>query len=197
MKYKDAIRKRRSVYSINDQIKLSETELIDIIEHNVKHTPSAFNSQSQRIVLLLGKENHKFWDLTKSIIKPIVAAENFSNTAKKIDGFKAGYGTVLYFDDTEVTNGLISKFTMYEKNFMRWSEQQNGMLQSNIWSALAEVGIGASLQHYNDLIAEQVQSTFNIPKTWRLIAEMPFGGIVQAPLEKEFIDVKKRIVIKK
>ena len=197
MKYKDAVRKRRSIYDLKKAIKISEEELIELIEHNVKYTPSAFHSQSQRVVLLLNKKHEEFWDLTKTVLKSIVAPENFKTTSDKIEGFKAGYGTILYFDDTEVTDALIAKFTMYEENFKKWSEQQNGMLQSNIWSAFAEMSIGASLQHYNELIEKQVAKMFDIPSTWRLIAQMPFGGIGTIPDEKEFEDLKKRLIVRK
>jgi len=96
-----------------------------------------------------------------------------------------------------VTNAMIEKFTMYEKNLLKWSEQQNGMLQSNLWSALAEQNIGASLQHYNELIEDKVADMFDIPSTWRLIAEMPFGGIKEVPKEKPQVDLEKRILVRK
>lgn len=57
------IKQRRSIYKISDQIPINEKQLYDIIENSLKYTPSAFNSQSSRIVLLQGKEHKKLWDI--------------------------------------------------------------------------------------------------------------------------------------
>ena len=43
-----------------------------MIEHIIKYTPSAFNSQSTRIVLLLNDQHHKFWDNTKTVLKDVM-----------------------------------------------------------------------------------------------------------------------------
>ncbi len=44
--------------------------------------------------------------------------------------------------------------------------QSVGMLQSNIWVALAKEGVGASLQHYSNLIEDQVRTVFKVPEEW-------------------------------
>jgi len=89
------------------------------------------------------------------------------------------------------------KFPFYAKNYKIWALEQNGMLQMNIWNALTELGLGASLQHYNELIEDKVADMFDIPSTWRLIAEMPFGGIKEVPKEKPQVDLEKRILVRK
>jgi predicted oxidoreductase (fatty acid repression mutant protein) len=71
------------------------------------------------------------------------------------------------------------------------------MLQSNIWTALREEGIGASLQHYNPVINEAVAKLFDIPKSWSLVGQMPFGGIESEPDAKEKEDISKRVIVKK
>ena len=40
----------------------------------VLHTPSAFNSQSARIVVLFGEDHKKLWDITEETLKVIVGA---------------------------------------------------------------------------------------------------------------------------
>jgi predicted oxidoreductase (fatty acid repression mutant protein) len=49
------------------------------------------------------------------------------------------------------------------------------MLQFALWTALEDMGFGASLQHYNPLIDKAVSERWLIGKSWRLIAQMPFG----------------------
>lgn len=52
MVFTELMRRRRSRYSLADQLPISQSEVAKIIEDCVKQTPSAFNSQSARVVLL-------------------------------------------------------------------------------------------------------------------------------------------------
>ena len=197
MEYSKTIESRRSVYEIEKKINVAENTLVDLIKHNLKLTPSAYNSQSQRIMLLLGERNDDFWNLVKEELRKIVPENKFSSTETKINNFKSGYGTVLFFDDEAITNSLIAKFPSYKKNFLSWSDQQNGMLQINIWNELSSYGIGASLQHYAEVIESVYKEVFEVPDSWKLIAQMPFGNIVESPMEKDKIDIDQRIIIHK
>ena len=58
MNYLDAIIARRSRYALKNTINLPEDKVIEAIKDSIKHTPSAYNTQSTRAVILLG-ENHK------------------------------------------------------------------------------------------------------------------------------------------
>jgi predicted oxidoreductase (fatty acid repression mutant protein) len=75
--------------------------------------------------------------------------------------------------------------------------QSSAMLQISIWSGLRELGIGASLQHYNPVIDQKVRELFDLPESYLLIAQMPFGGIVKEPDLKEKEDITKRVQIEK
>jgi len=44
--------------------------------------------------VLLKKEHETFWEMVKEVLKPQVPEEQFPKTEQKLDGFKAGYGTV-------------------------------------------------------------------------------------------------------
>lgn len=190
-----AVTKRRSVYSLDKNIAASKERVGEIIEQVVLNTPSAFNSQSARVVLLWNEHHNKLWDITKETLQKIVPSEAFSKTAEKIDSFKAAVGTILFFDDNGVVEDLQKKFPLYSDNFPIWAQQANGMLQENIWVALACEDIGASLQHYNPLIDDSVKSEWNIPASWKLIAQMPFGNRTEAPGKKEFIPASERIKV--
>ncbi|MNI90586.1 hypothetical protein D3C73_1481250 [compost metagenome] len=69
------------------------------------------------------------------------------------------------------------------------------MLQFAIWTALEMEGFGASLQHYNPLIDYEVKKEWNIPSTWKLVAQMPFGVPVEEPGSKEFNNINERVKI--
>lgn len=193
----DTMKKRRSIYHIEPTSPISDSEIESIISDVVKHTPSAFNSQSTRIVLLLGDNHKKLWDLTADALKEIMGDRDFSATEQKLNSFKAGYGTILFYEDKAVVKGLQEKFAAYADNFPIWSHHTNAMHQFAIWSAFAEKDLGASLQHYNGVIDEKVDAAFDIPEDWELVAQMPFGSIGSQAGPKEFQPVENRFIIKK
>ena len=80
---KEALAHRRSYYAISNESPISEGELKELIEFTIKTTPSAFNSQSTRIVLLLGNQHKKLWEIVKDTLKAITSPETFINSEKK------------------------------------------------------------------------------------------------------------------
>ncbi|WMM25900.1 nitroreductase family protein [Tissierella sp. MB52-C2] len=191
----EAVEQRRSHYGISKDVVLSDERIQEIIEHAVKHTPSAFNSQTTRVILLLGEHHTKLWHITKEALRKIVPAEKFSSTDEKINSFDAGYGTILFFEDNSIVEYLQKEFPTYKDNFPIWSQQTNGMHQFVIWTALESEGYGASVQHYNELIEEDVKKEWNVPNNWKLIAQMPFGKPTDVPGEKEFKPLEERVKI--
>ena len=188
--------KRRSIYALNDNLPISNDAVLNIVEHAILHTPSSFNSQSTRIVVLLGDEHKKLWDMTEELLRKIVNDdEKFTSTAEKMAGFKAGAGTIMFFEDQAVVKGLQEQFAAYADNFPVWAEHTNAIHQYVIWTALAAVDVGANLQHYNGVIDEAVASTWHIDKDWKLVAQMVFGGIVAPAGEKSFEPVEKRVKV--
>lgn len=195
---RNVIENRRTYYSINDKSPISDDELKEIIDFSVLNVPSAFNSQSARIVLLLNNNHKKLWDIVKKTLKTMVPEDAYPATESKIDNaFAAGYGTVLFYEDESVIEGLQQAFPSYSENFPVWSQQASGMHQYVIWTLLEDAGFGASLQHYNPIIDEEVAKTFKINKDWKLIAQMPFGMPTGEPSPKEFQPLESRVRILK
>lgn len=194
--FKEALESRRTYYAISNESPVSDKEIKEVINFAVKHVPSSFNSQSTRVVLLLGEHHKKLWNITKDILRKIVPAEAFKGTEAKIDAaFLSGYATILYFEDQDVIKELQEMFPTYADNFPIWSQQTSGMHQLAIWTMLEELGFGVNLQHYNPLIDESVAKEWNIPASWKLIAEMPFGTPIDGPGEKEFKPLEDRIKV--
>lgn len=109
--FHDAVQERRSYYALNKESPISDKQLSKIIKNAVLYTPSSFNSQSSRIVVLLAAEHDKFWEITKEVLKPNVPdADQFATTLKKLDGFKAGYGTVCLSKELGVIVSLTIKY---------------------------------------------------------------------------------------
>lgn len=194
--FKEALKHRRSYYHISNSSPISDNEIKEIIDFAVMHVPSAFNSQSTRVVLLLGENHMKLWNITKDILKKIVAEEIFENTQAKIDhSFAAGYGTILFYEDMSVIEYLQQNFPTYHEKFPLWAQQTSAMHQLAIWTMLEDAGLGASLQHYNPLIDERVAQEWHIPSHWELIAQMPFGTPTEEPGKKEFQPLDKRVLV--
>lgn len=191
----EAIEGRRTQYGISKDIVVSDDKIKEAIEHTVKHTPSAFNSQTARLVLLLDKHHTKLWDITKEELRKVVPADKFAPTDEKINSFSAGYGTVLFFEDNSIVEHLQKEFPLYKDNFPLWSIESSGMHQYNIWTSLHLLGYGASLQHYNELIEAEVKKEWNIPDSWQIRAQMPFGKPTSNPGEKEFKPLEDRIIV--
>ncbi len=188
-----AFEKRRSMYSLGKTKTVSEQKIREIVETAVKHVPSPFNSQSARVVLLFGSESERFWGIVREALRAVVPPDAFGKTEEKIRSFDAGFGTILFFEDQAVVTGLQERFALYADNFPIWSLQSNGMLEFAVWTSLADVGVGASLQHYNPLVDEGVRKAWDVPASWKLLAEMPFGSIEAAAGEKEFLPLTDRI----
>ncbi|WP_438350373.1 nitroreductase family protein [Paenibacillus sp. FA6] len=195
LEFLEAIKNRRSIYAISKESVVSDERIHEIVNEAVKHTPSSFNSQSARVVILLGEQHDKLWNITENTLKKIVPEEQFAPTAEKMTMFRNGYGTVLFFEDQAVVEGLQTSFAAYADNFPIWSLQSSGMHQLVVWTALELEGMGASLQHYNPLIDDEVKETWNIPASWKLLAEMPFGKPLAAAGEKEFQPLEDRVLV--
>ena len=190
-----AIKERRSIYEISPESKVSDERIAEVIGDAILYAPSAFNSQSARVLLLLGEHHRQLWALTKEELKKVVSDGSWQKTEEKIDSFANGYGTVLFFDDESVVQNLQKSFPLYEDKFPVWTEQSNGILQYMIWVSLQAEGFGVSLQHYSPLIDVAVKDAWSVSDNWRLIAQMPFGVPTKHPKEKNKLPIKERFVI--
>lgn len=188
----DALKQRRTQYALGRNVSASKEELLRLIQEAIKHSPSSFNSQSSRALVLFGAESEKLWRIAVDEVRKVAPAEGFEKTEAKLASFAAGVGTVLFFEDHDVVRSLQEQFPLYADNFPVWSEQSGGMAQLAVWATLANAGVGASLQHYNPLIDDAVAREWNIPASWKLRAQMPFGSNEAGFGEKAFMDDAER-----
>jgi len=181
--------KRRTQYALGKNLPITETELESLVYESMRLAPSSFNSQSSRAIILFGAHSERLWQvITKEILRPMVPADAWAQTDAKMDSFAAGAGTVLFFEDQDVIKSMQEQYPLYSDYFPIFSEHSAGMAQFAVWTALAEAGVGASLQHYMPLIDEAVAREWHVPASWKLRAQMPFGANAQVIPEKTFID---------
>lgn len=184
----DAIKERRSIRNLKKPENMTKEKIEEILKVAL-YTPSAFGMQSARVIVVTGDENKKLWDIAKTEVKKsLPEGQDFRPTEDKLNGFAAGYGTILFFEEDNTVKNMQDNFSLYADNFPVWAEQANGMLQYAVWLLLHTEGLAASLQHYNPLIDVSVKQEWNVPSTWRLRAQMPFGVADETPGDRKFLD---------
>ncbi|HEY0214487.1 MAG TPA: nitroreductase family protein [Paenirhodobacter sp.] len=184
----NVLTQRRTCYALSNTLPISAVEVDALIREAIRLAPSSFNSQSSRAVILFGAESVKLWNIVRETLRKIVPVEAFASTDKKMDSFAAGAGTVLFYEDKATIDQLQTDYPLYASNFPVFSEQSGGMAQLAVWQVLADLGVGASLQHYNPLPDEEIAKTWGVPASWALRAQMPFGVPTAQPGPKTFID---------
>lgn len=182
------LKNRRSIYDLGKNTSLSNEEIVSLVTEVVRESPTAFNSQSQRVVFLFDEAHEKLWKMTEELLQPLTPPEAFENTKAKLSGFAKGKATILFYEDMDIVKGLQEQFSLYADNFPIWSEQASGLTQSNVWTALAEENIGANLQHYNPIIDDSVANEWNISDSWKLRGQLVIGSIESPALEKEYME---------
>ncbi|TQR20837.1 nitroreductase family protein [Psychrobacillus vulpis] len=183
---KEAIINRRSIRKVKKNENITKEKISEVVKIAL-HAPSSFNMQSGRIVVLMDAEHEKFWDIVKETLRPRVPEENFGATVERLQGFREGTGTILFLENQETVKKMQENAPSYKEHFPNWSHQGNAMLQYALWMSLTAEGIGASLQHYNPIIDEDVKRTWDIPAEWDLVAQMPFGEPNEQPGERTFL----------
>lgn len=191
----DIFANRRTIYALNDTLPVPDQAVVDAVEHAILHTPSAFNSQTTRIMVLFGDAHKRLWDIAEANLRQIVGDNDFSSTEQKMASFRAGAGTILYFEDDNGIKGLQEQFAIYADSFPIYAEHTNAMHQYAIWTQLSNLGIGASLQHYSAIFEQDIAQAFDIPEGWKLIAQMPFGGVAASADDKKFGTTDERMMV--
>ncbi len=192
--FKETLQHRRSYYALGSERLVNRSEVEEMVEFALMHVPSAFNSQTSRVVLLMEKAHRRFWQIVKDTLQAQIPAESFAKTEKKINqSFASGYGTLLFFEDRCVVQMMEQKFPLYATYFFNWSQQTSAMHQLALWCMLEDRGLGASLQHYNPLIDEAARQEWDLPAQWELVAQMPFGYPLTMPAVKTHESVAERM----
>ncbi|UNT41867.1 nitroreductase family protein [Acinetobacter sp. LUNF3] len=187
MSFLDHIKQRRTIYAVGKNVALTPEQIESVIKEAVNHSPSAFNSQTSRIVTLFGESHLQLWNIVRETLRKIVPEAAFEGTNTKINSFAADYGTVLFYEDQDVVKSLQEQFALYADNFPVWSEHSSAIAQFAVWTALSEQNIGASLQHYNPIVDAEIAEIFDIPANWKLRAQLVFGSIEAPAGEKTFM----------
>jgi len=117
---------RRSIYALAKESTIPDARIQEILTETIKHSPSSFNNQAGRAVLLLGTHHDKLWNLADDTVKSKLPQQAYDGLKPRIDGYKGAYGTIMFFEDGETMKPF--KATHPEMPFDQWSEHSQGKL---------------------------------------------------------------------
>ena len=178
---------RHSEYDLGGELKAPLSLVRKLLEDILLYTPTGFNSQPVRMVLLTGKKHVEHWDIIAGMLIRKIGEERYkkSNAYHRIEEVaKGAVGTVLFFDDPEVTERMMRENPRYKDNFPAWAHQAQGSHQFMTWLGLRALGYGANLQHYIGMEDHLVKEHVGVPESWNFIAHMMFGSINEPALPK-------------
>ena len=176
--------KRRSFYKLTDKTSFyRQSDMILAIRDAMKFTPAAFDMPTTHVVVAFNEKNAQLWQAVRDVFaKKLAKKPNMLQSFnQRVDGLAGGIGTILFYQDVSMVKDLKETYAMYAAEFADWSMQECGMVQLNIWSALANINVGANLQHYNPDIDDAMKKMFDVPDDWKLISQMPFGTPTEGP----------------
>ena len=113
----DAIKYRHSVYPLAHESPISNDRIEEIVKETLLNVPSAFNSQTTRLVLVLNEKHTKLWDMVREVYKQQLPAEKFERANQRFGMFQDAYGTVLCYEDSSVVREFQGKFKTYQDKF--------------------------------------------------------------------------------
>ncbi|SMN20128.1 similar to Saccharomyces cerevisiae YCL026C-B HBN1 Putative protein of unknown function [Maudiozyma saulgeensis] len=175
-----SIATRRTIYALKPELP-SEVSIKNVqatIQSIIKDTPTAFNSQGNRAVILTGATHKAVWD---SVVKAIDSPEGKKRPESVRD---EAAGSVIFFTDDKVTEGLQESFPAFASAFPDFANHSSGAAQIISWTALQDAGLGSHLQHYNGYVKAALGS--KIPENWTVQAQLCFGTPAAPAGEKAF-----------
>ncbi|KAF2221700.1 Nitroreductase-like protein [Elsinoe ampelina] len=184
----DAVVHRRTIYQLTKTSPVPDSRILELVGLAAKHLPSSFDSQTSRLVVLLGAEHDKFWDFVWDAIKPHVAGTDKEAGSKgRIDGFRGAKGSILFFESDSAVQAIASQWKSYADKFPQWSEHTSAMHQYVLWTALEAEGLGANLQHYNPIVDDRVKTEWKLDGDWQLKAQLVFGGLPEGKKREDLL----------
>jgi uncharacterized protein len=120
---------RRSIYNLSNTLPIPASRVTGIVSHAIKHCPSPFNTQSARTVIVSGPAHAKLWEMGDEMLKRTLPPPAYQSLAPKVAGFKAAYGTVMFFDDQAALDEMGQENPAVKDMMPQWSEHASGMLQ--------------------------------------------------------------------
>ena len=97
------IRNRRTIYALSKKAILPDAQVVQLVQQAVREAPSSFNVQSSRVVILFGNQHDHYWgQIVPAALRQAAGEKAVEASKGKLDGFRAGTGTILFFEDSDL-----------------------------------------------------------------------------------------------
>jgi predicted oxidoreductase (fatty acid repression mutant protein) len=172
--FMNLVKARRSYYNISAKSLVDRSAIKEIVDQAVLHTPTSYNVQGGRVVLFYDEAHSQLWDVVREHTLAWLPKDNeemIKMQSGKLDGYSAGYGTVVFLEDEDTIAASRKRAPQFGDLFETWTEASSAMLQYVVWTALEAEGFGASLQHHTAMMKElspALHKAFDIPTQWKV-----------------------------
>lgn len=185
----DNVLKRRSIRKLASG-PVSDETILRILEA-ARWSPSAANSQPTRMVVLR-ERNREFWDFIEATLKQKLQGEQLQRALNRLPGYRAGIFSIVFFEDTAIADSQLSS-GMNPELVKSFAAQALGIVQANVWNAVAAAGLATSNQHINLQMEEELHAFLDVPTTWKSYSIFPVGYPDEIPAEGSRRDAKETI----
>jgi hypothetical protein len=168
--YLKHVQQRRSIRKLTNG-PISDKTIHTILEAG-RWSPSSANTQPARLVVV--KERHQeLWDFIEQSLKAKLQGPQLERALNRLPGYRGGVFTIIFYEDTAIANNTPTG--MDAKIWKNFAAQAMGIIQTNVWNAIAAAGLAASNQHINFQIEEELRSFLDVPSTWESYSIFPVG----------------------
>lgn len=180
--YLKTIAARRTIYALKPELPagVSIKDVQSTVQEIIKETPTAFNSQVNRAIILTGAEHKKVWDSVANAIEDAAGKKRPESVRDE------AYGSIIFFTDDKTTEKLQADFPAWAAAFPQFADHSSGAAQIQSWTALEALGLGGHLQHYNGYVKAALPA--KIPSSWSVHSQLCFGAPGAPAGEKSYID---------
>lgn len=194
MNFKELTTERISQYNLGSDVTHTAEEIHEYITHIVQESPSSGNSQTSRVVVVTGDKKQELWDTIAEAQRSILSGGMLDWFNGVYEGAVNGFGTVLFFEDREAVDAMNAGSQTRREYY---KEQNAAITEYAVWLGLTELGYGASLQHFNigyeQGFDKAIKEVLDLPMTWELNAQMPFGNVVEPGERKERMNPAEQV----
>ncbi|CAH01116.1 nitroreductase family protein [Kluyveromyces lactis] len=184
-----AIAARRTIYALKPELPsgVSINDVQEVVQAIVKDTPTSFNCQGNRAIILTGETHKSVWD---SVVNAIEGDNGKKRPASARD---EAFGSIIFLTDDKTTEKLQADFPAWSAIFPSFAEHSSGAAQISTWTAIELLGLGGHLQHYNGYVKAALPEGA-IPQEWTVQAQLVFGLPAAEAGEKTYIDNPVKIL---
>ena len=146
----------------------------------VRLTPAAYNLPPWRVILLHERRD-AFWQLFEAAVDERLDGDRRERYLDRIAGFRDGVAVAVFYEDTTVSPQIAQAWQISDKEADAFVQQGLGMAQLAFWLALTAEGLVTSLQHWDWLLDDRLDTFIGAPEHVRLAAVMPIGYPDETP----------------